>query len=103
VPLSINIVLTKFCSLRCYSKFVTWCKFLCYTFSVKNYFLFTYFLDLWQVILWILIFQKVANEAQRNKNKEITEFWRGRQCLISRPHFKNRQEFICKTFNSLEK
>jgi len=43
VPFIINSMLLKFCSLRCYSKFESLYKFLCSTFSVMNYFRFTFF------------------------------------------------------------
>jgi len=34
---------------------------------------------------------------------QITQFWTGRQLLISRSLFKNRQEFTSNRFSSLEK
>jgi len=39
----INNVLSKFCSLLCYSKFRLLCEFLCSTFSARNGFLFYFF------------------------------------------------------------
>jgi len=39
----------------------------------------------------------------KNKIKQITEFWTGRQLLISRSQLKNRQEFTFKRFSTLEK
>ena len=39
----------------------------------------------------------------KDKKIQLAEFLTGRQCLISRPQFKNRQEFTFTRFGSLEK
>jgi len=46
---------------------------------------------------------RVTDEAQKISYKEVTEFWRGRKCLISRSNLKNRQVFTATRFSSLEK
>jgi hypothetical protein len=51
----------------------------------------------------ILMFQEVKDEPQKIKIRQITEFWKSRQLLISRPYFKNRQEYTFKRFSGLEK
>jgi len=40
---------------------------------------------------------------RKNKNRQITEFWKDRQLLNSRTHFMNRQEFTLNGFSRLEK
>ena len=55
----------------------------------------------YEIQLSILMFQKVKEEA-RYKIRQITEFWTGRQLLISRSLFKNRREFTFNIFSSLE-
>jgi hypothetical protein len=41
--------------------------------------------------------------SAKNKIRQITGFWTGKQLLISRSLFKNRQEFAFDRFSSLEK
>ena len=51
----------KFCSLRFHINFP------CSAFSVMNYFLFNFFLEMWKVQLSILMFQKVKDEARKTR------------------------------------
>jgi len=48
------------------------------------------------------MFYKVTDEEPKTKKWQITEFWRDRQWLISRTHFKNRLEITFNRFSSLE-
>ena len=101
--LIINSVLSKLCSIWCYSNFGTLFKFLFSTFRVMNDFVFTFFPWIMTRSLIGFIIREGSEWCAKDKNRQITEFWRGRQCLISRPHFKNGGEFLCNTFSSLQK
>jgi len=87
----------KFCSLRFYIKFP------CSAFSVMNYFR-SNFLP-WNMKCSVIDFNVPEGKGRSAKNKirQITGFWTGRQLLISRSLFKNRQEFTLNRFSSLEK
>jgi len=48
------------------------------------------------------MFYKVTDEAPKTRKGQITELWRDRQWLISRPEFKNRLETTFSRFSNLE-
>jgi hypothetical protein len=74
VPLIIISMLSKFCSLRCYSKFVTLFKVLFSTFSVMNDFVFTFFPRRKTSSLINFNNAEGSEWGAKNKNRQITEY-----------------------------
>jgi len=86
-----RVVLIKFCSLLCYSKFGPLCKFLFSTLVLISDFLF-----LFLPFLIDLKFYNVTHEAKQMTNAKAWEFWTGTVRI------NNRFGFQCKIFSSSE-